>query len=432
MKHLNDLFTDLFQQASVSQTWAGIFAVSLSLLSLFLIVLIAQVVMRWILTRFIYRFFRKTKNQWDDILIRRKVFAALAHLPAALILYGAYDFSGIELISKILYAVSRIYIVSVFTVAAVRAANAANDVYQTTSYATTRPIKGYIQLLQILIIFLTVIFIISIIINKSPLGLLAGLGAMAAVLLLIFKDSILGFVASIQLSANQMLKIGDWIEMPEHKADGTVIDVSLTTVKVQNWDKTITTIPTYALVSESFNNWSGMEESGGRRIKRSVNIDMRSVHFCDRQLLEKLSHFYLLKDYIAQKEKEIAEHNKKLQVKDGDIFNGRRQTNLGIFRYYLQAYLKQNPKIHQEMTFLVRHLQPTEKGLPVEIYVFSRDQEWANYEGIQSDIFDHVLAILPEFELKVFQNPGGADISDFLTGLKARSSPEGKLKQDEI
>ncbi len=298
--------------------------------------------------------------------------------------------------------------------AAVRTASAVNDIYQTTVYASTRPIKGYIQLVQILIVFVATIIVIAFLINKSPLGLFAGLGAMAAVLLLVFKDSILGFVASIQLSANKMIKPGDWIEMPSHKADGTVIDISLTTVKVQNWDKTITTIPTYALVSESFNNWAGMEESDGRRIKRSINIDMKSIRFCDEKLLDKLSHFYLLKDYISNKEEEIAKYNEKLQVKPGDIFNGRRQTNLGIFRYYLEAYLKQNPNINLGMTFLVRHLQPSETGLPVEIYVFSKDKRWANYEAIQADIFDHIFAILPEFDLRVYQNPSGHDITEFI------------------
>ena len=417
MKQINDFFIIFFQQTALSDWWVVFFAILLAVLSLLLLMALVQFITRVIFLRFIYHFLRKTKTQWDDFLINRKVFGALAHLPSALILYSAYNFSDIESVSSVLYAIARIYLVSIFAIATIRAANAVNDMYQTTPYATTRPIKGYIQLIQILIIFLTIIFIIAIAINKSPTGLLAGLGAMAAVLLLVFKDSILGFVASIQLSANRMLKIGDWIEMPSHKADGTVTDITLTTVKVQNWDKTITTIPTYALVSESFSNWAGMEESGGRRIKRSINMDMKSVRFCDKKLLEKLSHFYLLKDYIAQKEKEIAAYNERLQVKDDEIFNGRRQTNLGIFRYYLKAYLKQNPHVHQEMTMLVRHLQPTEKGLPIEVYVFSKDQEWANYESIQSDIFDHILAILPEFELKVFQNPGGSDIADALSGV---------------
>lgn len=419
MKQLNEWLISFFENLNISSNWAIAFGTTISVIVLILSALIAQFLVRVILLSLIHRLFKKTKTEWDDYLIERKVFSALAHLPSAFMIYAVYNFSEVPQVTYALSVISRIYFVVIFTMAAVRFANVVNDIYQTTPYASTRPIKGYIQLLQILIIFMAVIFGIAILIDKSPLGIFAGLGAMAAVLLLIFKDSILGFVASIQLSANKMLKPGDWIEMPGHRADGTVIDISLTTVKVQNWDKTITTIPTYALVSESFNNWAGMEESGGRRIKRSINIDMKSVHFADEKLLEKLSHFYLLKDYIADKQKEIKEFNLKLNVQEGDIFNGRRQTNLGIFRYYLNAYLKQNPNIHQEMTFLVRHLQPTETGLPIEIYVFSKDQRWANYEGIQADIFDHVLAILPEFELRVYQNPSGYDITQLANTLNS-------------
>jgi miniconductance mechanosensitive channel len=234
---------------------------------------------------------------------------------------------------------------------------------------------------------------------------------MAAVLILVFKDTILGFVASIQLSANKMVNIGDWISMPDYNADGDVIDISLNTVKVQNWDKTIATIPTYALVSDSFNNWKGMEESGGRRIKRSLNIDMKSVGFLDSEQVEKFRKYHLLKDYITTKEKEITDYNKANKLDEDTVTNGRKMTNLGTFRVYLENYLHKHPKINQDMTFLVRHLQPSEMGIPMEIYVFSNDQAWANYEAIQADIFDHVLAVLPEFGLKVFQNPTGDDFN---------------------
>lgn len=422
MRDFRDLFVDLFKELHVVDHWALAFSVAISILTLFLTAWLAQFLTRVILVSVIHRMFERTKTEWDDFLIKRRVFNAMAHLPAAFLIYSVYSFSDIATVTLILHSVARLYFVLLFTLALVRTANAVNDMYQTTPYASTRPIKGYIQLIQILIIFVAVIYGIAIVINKSPLGIFAGLGAMAAVVLLVFKDSILGFVASIQLSANKMLKPGDWIEMPSHKADGTVIDISLTTVKVQNWDKTITTIPTYALVSESFSNWAGMEESEGRRIKRSINIDMKSVQFADTALLKKLSHFYLLKEYLANKQNEIEQYNKKIQVEEGDIYNGRRQTNLGIFRYYLQAYLKQNPNINQDMTFLVRHLQPTEKGLPVEIYVFSKDKAWANYESIQADIMDHVLAILPEFGLQVYQNPSSNDIAVLANSFKINRS----------
>lgn len=236
------------------------------------------------------------------------------------------------------------------------------------------------------------------------------MGAVAAVILLIFKDTILGLVAGVQLTANNMVRIGDWISMPSHNADGTVLEITLNTVKVQNWDKTISTIPTYALVTNSFSNWRGMEESGGRRIKRHINIDMQSVKFLNVEMIAKFKKIAYLKEYIDKKEKELEEYNKKNNFDDSVLVNGRRMTNLGVFRKYLEEYLRHHPKIHQDMTFLVRHLQPDEKGIPIEIYVFSKDQEWAKYEAIQADIFDHILAVIPEFELSVFQFPTGNDL----------------------
>ena len=270
---------------------------------------------------------------------------------------------------------------------------------------------------MILVYFVAIIFIVAFIFKKSPLGLLTGLTAFAAVLLLVFKDPILGLVASIQLSANNMLKPGDWIEVPKHNANGTVIDISLTTVKVQNGDKTICTIPTYSLVTDSFLNWSGMEESDGRRIKRSINVDMKSVRFCDAAMLEKFRQFRLISNYIVEKQNDITEYNKNLGIENDTVPNGRRQTNLGVFRKYLEEYLKSNPKINQDMAFLVRHLQPTETGIPIEIYVFSKVKELNEYENIQADIFDHILAIIPEFELRVFQSPSGNDIRDLSENL---------------
>ncbi len=412
MYDLQNLIFQWIETLNLPQEWGKILTTVIALLVLFLGAALAQLLTRLILLAGIQRFAQKTKTEWDDFLIERKFFSALAHIPSALIIFAVRDFSYYENVDNVLSVISEVYFVMIFAMTFIRGANAINDIYQTTPHASDRSIKGFIQLLQIIIIFVSIIFGIAILLNESPLGLFAGLGAMAAVLMLIFKDSILGFVAGIQLSANKMLKPGDWISMPSHNADGTVIDITLNTVKVQNWDKTITTIPTYALVSESFSNWAGMEESGGRRIKRSINIDMKSVTFCDEKMLEKLSHFYVLKDYIKNKQEEIKAFNQQLNVQEGDVYNGRRQTNLGIFRHYLEAYLKQNPNIHQEMTFLVRHLQPTEKGLPIEIYVFSKDQRWAYYEGIQADIFDHILAILPEFGLRVFQTPNGHDVKE--------------------
>lgn len=393
---------------------------------------IAHFITRRLLLFIVNKIAKRTKTEWDDILVRKKVFNGVAHLVPAFILYYLCDFASPdlhqpirELSSEVIAAFSvdyylnleifllkliKIYFSLIIVYITNSILNAGNEIYNTTSYAHHRPIKGYIQLLKIFVFFMVGILIISILLEKDPTVLLAGLGAMAAVLILVFKDTILGFVASIQLSANEMVKIGDWIEMPSHKADGTVTDITLNTVKVQNWDKTIATIPTYALVSESFNNWKGMEESGGRRIKRSVLIDMSSISFCSFEVLKKFEKFDLIKNYVVEKQKEIEDYNNEKGITNEDIISGRRQTNVGIFRKYLEIYLQNHPMINKDMTFLIRQLQPTDKGLPIEIYVFIKDKRWANYESIQADIFDHIFAVIPEFGLKVFQVPSGSDL----------------------
>jgi len=407
-----------------------------AIIVLVIIVLIAWVghyLIRQILIKVITRIAKRTKTEWDDILVKNKLFSGLAHLVPAFILYYTADFAfpdihidinelspeRLEVLSNDYYLgmagfllkTARIYFTLIVVFVSNSLLNSGLEIYNTTPYAHNRPIKGYIQLVKIIIFCFAAIMIIAIIIERDPTVLLAGLGAIAAVLILVFKDTILGFVASIQLSANNMVKIGDWIEMQSRGADGPVIDITLNTVKVQNWDKTISTIPTYSLVSESFTNWKGMEEAGGRRIKRSFFIDMSTIRFCTIEMLDRFGKFELIKGYVEQKEKEIREYNKQKKVADEDLISGRRQTNIGVFRKYLEVYLRQHPMVRQDMTFLIRHLQPTEKGLPIEIYVFSKDIVWANYESIQADIFDHILAVIPEFELRVFQSPSGSDLA---------------------
>jgi miniconductance mechanosensitive channel len=254
------------------------------------------------------------------------------------------------------------------------------------------------------------IVILANLLGKSPFIYLSGLGAMAAVFSFIFKDSILGLVAGMLLSLNDMLRIGDWIEMPKYGADGDVIDVTMNTVKVQNFDRTITTIPAYALISDSFRNWRGMQETGGRRIKRAINIDTSSVKFCTHDMLDKYKKIHLLNEYIESKEKEIEEYNSINQIDTSLLVNGRHLTNIGTFRIYIANYLKHHPKIHQGLIQIVRQLPPSENGLPLEIYAFTNDINWVNYEGIQADIFDHILAVAKEFDLDIFQNPTGQDI----------------------
>ncbi len=377
---------------------------------------ISYIIAEKIIVAFIGKLVKKSKNKWDDILFEKKVFRRLAQIAPAFVIYYAtvtflFDYPTIvSVVKSIIYIyliIMGLSIINVFL-------DTIYQIYISSTVAKNRPIKGLIQSIKIFIYFTAIILTFSILLGKSPQTLLTGLGALAAVLMLVFKDTILGFVSSIQLSANDMVKVGDWISMPSHHADGVVTEINLNTAKVQNWDKTISTIPTYALVTESFNNWKGMEQSGGRRIKRSINIDMKSIKFCTKDMLNKFSKIQLLTSYINKKQKELDEFNKKNNVDDSVLVNGRRLTNIGIFRKYVEEYLKQEPNIHNDMTFLVRQLQPTEKGIPIEIYVFSKSQEWAKYEAIQSDIFDHVLAIVPEFELNIFQNPTGSDFQKII------------------
>ncbi|MCU4166366.1 mechanosensitive ion channel family protein [Marinilabiliaceae bacterium A049] len=355
---------------------------------------------------------RKTKSKNDDFFVDRQVFQRLSHLAPAFVLYvfNGIVFNDFPQIGELVHKGIMIYLVVVFVWSLTAFFSAIMDIYESHDYAQERPIKGYIQVAQIIGYFIGVLVVVSIVFNVKLGALFTGLGAIAAVLLLIFKDTILGLVASVQLSAYKMVRVGDWVSMPSHNADGTVLDISLNTVKIQNWDKTITTIPTYEMVSHPFMNWKGMEDSGGRRIKRAVNIDMSSVKFCSKEMLDRFKKIHFLKEYIELKQEEIENYNKENKIDESVLVNGRRLTNIGLFRKYLESYLHNHPKIHNEMTFLVRHLQPTEKGLPIEFYVFSNDQAWANYESIQADIMDHILAVLPEFELKVYQFPSSGTL----------------------
>jgi miniconductance mechanosensitive channel len=395
---------------------------ALSVLILLALAYVSYVLTKRIVVKTITTFAKRSKAQWDDILVEKKVFAKFAQLAPALVLYLTVGFALSnypDLVTKIQAAIL-IYMLIVGLLVADSIINALYDIYNTLPIAETRPIKGYVQVVKIFLYFIIILLILSIVFGKDVGHFLTGLGAMAAVLLLVFKDTILGFVASIQLSANNMVRPGDWISMPSRGADGPVTEITLNTVKVRNWDKTVSTIPTYALVSESFVNWRGMEESGGRRIKRHINIDMKSVQFCDEQMIRKFMKIHYLKDYIEQKREEIRKFNEANNVDISMLANGRRVTNLGTFRKYVEFYLKNHTKIHQELTFLIRQLQPTDKGIPLEVYVFTKEQAWANYEAVQADIFDHLIAVIPEFGLRVFQSPSGDDIQKTVERLGKR------------
>jgi miniconductance mechanosensitive channel len=384
------------------------------ILSLLIITFLAYFITKKILINIIRSFVNKTKVAWDDIILNQKILRRVSHLIPALIIYFFSKNGLIEYpqISNFIQTGAYIYIILIGMLILDSFLTALNEIYSTLPASRERPIKGYIQSIKIVIFFIGVIVIISVIIGKSPTKLLASLGAIAAILILIFKDTILGLVSGIQLTANQMVKIGDWISMPSKNADGTVMEITLNTVKVQNWDRTITTIPTYSLISESFQNWKGMEESEGRRIARSVHVDLKSIKFCDHEMLEKFKRIKLIEKYIVDKQIEIEKYNKSLDLDDNDKVNRRNLTNIGVFRKYIELYLENHPKVHSKdsgYTLIVRHLQPTEMGLPIQIYCFSKDQAWADYEQVQADIFDHVLAVVPEFELSVYQNPTGED-----------------------
>ena len=381
------------------------------LVVILLLAWVGNFIAKKIILRITRRLIKKTKTQWDDILDEHRVFTLLSHLVPAIIIYvfTPVVFIGTLGGERFMRVVSVIYIIVIGMLVLNAFLNGAVDIYRTYAFARRMPIRGFVQVVKMLAFITGGIIILGMVVGRDPTKILAGFGAMTAVLMLIFKDAILGFVAGIQISANNMVHLGDWIEMPKYGADGDVIDISLTTVKVQNFDKTISTIPAYALISDSFKNWRGMSESGGRRIKRAINLDMNTVKFCDPMMLEKFHRIEHIAEYIDAKQSEIDEYNAAKSIDNTELVNGRRMTNIGTFRAYVIAYLKHHPMINQNMTFLVRQLKPTECGLPIEIYVFSSDKVWANYEAIQADIFDHILAVIPEFGLRVFQNPTGSD-----------------------
>ncbi len=395
------------------------------LVMLGLLVIIAYTAYRvaWYLMRkLIIPLIQKSKTKFDDLLLKHYFFRKISFLVPALILYYylndvLYLMPGL---TRFLITLINIFFVFITILIIDSILSTVNDYYERFEIAKDHPIKSVIQIIKIIVYFIGLLVVIGILFERDLSSLLISLGTLSAVLMLIFRDPILGFVGGLQLVFNKMIKIGDWITVPHFGADGTVLEITLTTVKIQNFDKTIVTVPTYSLISGSFQNWRGMEESGGRRIKRSVYIDMDSVAFVDDKMLEKFMKIKVLRPYLEQKQKEIEEYNKNMGIDPSVKVNGRRQTNLGVFRAYLKAYLRNRPDIHQNMTFLVRQLQPAEKGIPIQIYVFTKTTEWVEYENIQADIFDHILSVIPEFGLRVYQFPKSGDIQSLLKTAKTQ------------
>lgn len=382
----------------------------------FLAVILLAVLSYYITKQFVIKIIRKlvksTNTNLDDILFSSRVLNRVSYFVPLFIIHSfTYLLPGqINLLKLLVSSFGILIFISVLTALL----NSLSDYFEKTEKYKERPIKGYFQVVIIILYIFGTILIIGNLVGESPWAILTGLGALTAVLLLVFRDTILSFVASIQISSYDLVKVGDWVEVPKYNADGDVIDISLNVIKIQNWDKTITVIPTYKLLEDSFKNWRGMTLSGGRRIKRAIYIDQSSVKFCSEEMLSRFLKYTLIKDYLDTKQKEISEFNREKNFDESVLVNGRRLTNLGTFRAYLIEYLKQRDDIRKDLTFMVRQLAPGSDGIPIEIYIFTSTTDWTRYENIQADIFDHILAVVPQFDLSIFQNPTGNDVKEAL------------------
>lgn len=401
------LFKNILSKIGLNDNISNFIAEAISFVTLILVSILIYYAVVYIIRKTLNVFIEKSPSKRDDILLKNKVFKRLCLLiPAYIIRYNIVAaIPSFPILSSTIILFTKIYEVFVYSRVLDGILTTLNDIYDTYEVSKSKPIKGFIQVLKTIIYIVCFLLIIAILTGKQLSNILIGLGTLSAVLMLVFKDPILGFVGGLQLTVNDMLRIGDWIVMEKSKADGEVLEIGLTTVKVQNWDMTITTIPTYTLISDSFTNWRGMENSGGRRIARSFVIDIDTVKFCTPEMLERYKKYQLVTNYIIEKEKEVEEYNKTNNIDNSTLVNGRRQTNIGIFRAYLTEYLANCPYINKDMTFMVRQLAPTEFGIPMQVYAFSSNKEWIKYENIQSDIFDHIFAVVPMFDLKIYQKP---------------------------
>lgn len=390
---------------------------------LFLLFLIAAFIhwtTRKLLVSYLHKFVKRTPAKWDDLLLDQNIFSNISHIiPAIVVRYLAPSiFRDFDNLLPFIVKMTDAYLIIVGTMILVSLLKIAELLFSSQPSLKDKPLASYFQLIRIILYIGTGILILSILIGKSPLYFLSAFGAMTAVLLLVFKDTILGLVASVQISSNDMVRVGDWVEMPKFNADGDVVAINLNTVKVQNWDKTITTIPTYYFISDSFKNWRGMVESGGRRIKRAIFINSQTIRFVDPETREQYKKYYLISDYIEERQKEIEQFNEDNKVDTSILINGRRMTNLGVFRKYVESYLKSHPQIRQDMTVMVRQLAIEDRGVPLEIYCFTNTTAWVAYESIQADIFDHLLSSTAFFGLEIFQQPTGKDFKSAFEGLK--------------
>lgn len=410
--NLSDLIESWLSALNLETGTVGILARIILALLVLSVSFIAFYISRRIVDGVVHRLLKRTRFTWDDRFKDNKLFVRMTLVVPALVIHLCLPavLSGYEQALVVAKGALNIYFILIGLLVADALINALHDIYETYRVSREIPLKGFAQVIKIGLYGTAIIMMISVILDRSPIYLLSGLGALTAVLMLVFKDPILGFAAGIQLISNRMLKHGDWIEMPKYGADGDVIDITLTTVKVRNWDKTVTTIPTYAMINDSFKNWRGMQEAQGRRIKRAIHIDTNSIKFCTPRMLERFAGIRFIADYIQRKNLEIERYNADLGDDAQDAVNIRRLSNIGTYRVYAEAYVKNHPMINTDMTCMVRQLEPTQYGLPLQVYAFCKDKAWVNYEGVQSDIFDHLLAIAGEFDLKIYQSPSGSDI----------------------
>jgi miniconductance mechanosensitive channel len=411
---LSDILRDFVYDHFGLGVKAAYFYFFIGLLGLSALCYTIWMLVRVVIIRIVKKVVTKTKSEWDDKLFEYKVFRSLALIVISIIILKAVPHLFRDFPSWIDYAytLSRIYIAIAVMFAVKAITNALASVLEQSPSLADKPIRSYKQVTQIIIYLITFVAILSILMGESPWIVLGGFGAVTAVLLLIFRDPILGFVASIQMSAIDLVRIGDWITVDKYGADGTVVEINLTTVKVQNFDKTITLVPSYALVSDSFKNWRGMQQSDGRRIKRHIKIKIDSIKFCDDDLFNRLLKVERIRTYLESKKVEIDEYNRSNKVDKSVLVNGRHMTNIGIYRIYALNYLLENPHINKDMEFMVRQLEPSSDGVPIEIYAFSNKKVWEDYEQVMADIFDHLLATVPYFDLEIFQNPSGADMRE--------------------
>lgn len=402
---------------------------AVGLFVLLLLAWLSNAVVKRMLVHGLMRALRATPAGRDETLANSTVIARLANVIPALVLSAGIVFvpEVPEVLVAIIQNVANAFVILTVALAINGALTVINTIYERRPDSHLKPIKGYIQIIKILIYAVTAILIIATLIDRSPVILLSGLGAMAAVLMLVFQDTLLSLVASMQISSNDIVRVGDWVEMPALNADGDVIDIALHTVKVQNWDRTITTIPTRRFITDSFKNWRGMQESGGRRISRTLLIDQQSIGFLTDKEKEHLQSFRLLRTYLREKQEEIDSWNSELRGDGKAPVNTRRITNIGTFRAYVSCYLKNHPGIHQDMIQMVRQMAPTPDGLPLQVYAFTATTAWVEYEGIQSDIFDHLYSIIPEFGLRVYQHPSGVDVRELKNVF---ASPEHAEQED--